>query len=63
MINGEIRDPVSKDVIDLDAVKIGELVADGVRDRTATGAYGGQPLSAAYVTAAGKGYAARLLSK
>ena len=62
-INGEIRDPVTKDVIDIDAVKIGELVVDTVRDRMATGAYGGQPLSSAYVTAAGKGYAARLMSK
>ena len=30
--------------------------------RRATGAYGGQPLSSAYATA-GKGYAARLMSK
>ena len=46
-INGEIRDPATKEVIDVDAVKIGELVVDTVRDRTATGAYGGQPLSTA----------------
>lgn len=59
-INGEIRDPVTKDVIDIDAVKIGELVVDNVRDRTATGRYGGQPLSATYATT-GKGYAARLV--
>ena len=62
-INGEIRDPVTKDVIDIDAVKVGELVVDTVRDRTATGRYGGEPLSASYVTIAGKGYAARLISK
>jgi curli biogenesis system outer membrane secretion channel CsgG len=61
-INGEIKDPATKEVIDLDAVKIGEFVADGVRDKTATGAYGGQPLSSAYATT-GKGYAARLMSK
>jgi curli biogenesis system outer membrane secretion channel CsgG len=60
-INGEIRDPATKEVIDIDAVKIGELVVDTVRDRTASGAYGGQPLSAAIVAAAGKGYAARLM--
>ena len=60
-INGEIKDPTTKEVIDLDAVKVGELVVDTVRDRTATGAYGGQPLSSAYVT--GKGYATRLMSK
>ena len=35
-INGEIRDPVTKDVIDIDAVKIGELVVDTVRDRMAS---------------------------
>ena len=62
-INGEIKDPTTKEVIDIDAVKIGEFVADGVREKTASGAYGGQPLSAAYVTTPGKGYAARLMSK
>jgi curli biogenesis system outer membrane secretion channel CsgG len=59
-INGEIRDPATKEVIDIDAVKIGELVVDNVRDRTASGAYGGQPLSAGFVTQAGRGYAAHL---
>jgi curli biogenesis system outer membrane secretion channel CsgG len=61
-INGEIKDPTTKEVIDLDAVKIGEFVADAVRDKTVTGAYGGQPLSSAYATT-GKGYAARLMTK
>jgi curli biogenesis system outer membrane secretion channel CsgG len=61
-INGEIKDPTTKEVIDLDAVKVGELVVDNVREKTATGAYGGQPLSATYTTS-GKGYAARLISK
>lgn len=61
-INGEIKDPTTKEVIDLDAVKVGELVVDNVRERSATGAYGGQPLSSAHATA-GKGYAARLISK
>jgi curli biogenesis system outer membrane secretion channel CsgG len=60
-INGEIRDPATKEVIDIDAVKIGELVVDNVRDRTSTGAYGGQPLSNAVLAAAGRGYAARLM--
>jgi hypothetical protein len=60
-INGEVRDPATKEVIDIDAVKVGELVVDTVRDRTASGAYGGQALSTAYVTATGKGYAARLM--
>ena len=62
-INGEIRDPATKEVIDVDAVKIGELVVDTVRDRTASGAYGGQPLSPVFMTAAGKGYTARLMKK
>jgi curli biogenesis system outer membrane secretion channel CsgG len=61
-IKGETRDPVTKEVLDLDVVKVGELVADTVRDRTVSGAYGGQPLSAAYATS-DKGYAARLISK
>jgi curli biogenesis system outer membrane secretion channel CsgG len=61
-INGEIKDPTTKEVIDVDAVKVGELVVGDVRDKSATGAYGGQPLSAAYATS-GKGYAARLISK
>jgi curli biogenesis system outer membrane secretion channel CsgG len=60
-INGEIRDPVTKDIIDIDAIKIGEMVIDEVRDRTAVGHYGGQPLSSNYVT--GKGYAARLVQR
>jgi curli biogenesis system outer membrane secretion channel CsgG len=62
-INGEIKDPVTKEVIDLDAVKVGELVVDTVRDKGASGAYGGVALSSAYITAVGKGYAARLISK
>jgi len=62
-INGEIKDPATNEVIDLDAVKIGEFVADGVREKTSSGAYGGQRLSAAYITQAGKGYAARLITK
>jgi curli biogenesis system outer membrane secretion channel CsgG len=61
-INGEIKDPTTKEVIDLDAVKVGEFVADGIREKTATGAYGGQPLSSAYATT-GKGYVARLMTK
>jgi hypothetical protein len=61
-ITGEIRDPVTKDIIDIDAVKIGEMVIDEVRDRTAVGHYGGQPLSSSYATT-GKGYAARLVQR
>ena len=61
-INGEIKDPTTKEIIDLDAVKVGEFVADTIRDKTSTGAYGGQPLSSTYATS-GKGYVARLVSK
>ena len=53
---------VPKEVIDLDTVKVGELVVDTVRDKIATGRYGGQPLLSSYATT-GKGYAARLVSK
>jgi len=60
-INGEIKDPVTREVIDIDAVKVGELVVDSVRDKSASGRYGGQPLSASYIT--DKGYAARLKAK
>ncbi len=61
-INGEIKDPTTKEVIDLDTVKVGELVVDTVRDKIATGRYGGQPLLSSYATT-GRGYAARLVSK
>jgi curli biogenesis system outer membrane secretion channel CsgG len=60
-INGEVKDPVTKEVIDLDAVKVGELVIDTVRDKTSSGQYGGQPLSTSYATTAGKGYVAKLM--
>jgi curli biogenesis system outer membrane secretion channel CsgG len=60
-INGEIKDPVTKEVIDVDAVKVGELVVDTVRDKTSSGRYGGQPLSASAVTTSG--YVARLKAK
>ena len=60
-ITGEVIDPQTKEVLDVQAVKVGELVVNDVRDKAAIGNYGGQPLSAAYVT--GKGYLARLMSK
>jgi curli biogenesis system outer membrane secretion channel CsgG len=62
-INGEIKDPTTREVLDVDAVKIGEFVADGVREKTVSGAYGGQPLSLKYLGEPGKGYAARLVTK
>lgn len=60
-INNEVLDPQTKDVIDVEAVKVGELVVNEVREKTAIGNYGGQPLSPDYVP--GKGYQARLISK
>jgi len=62
-INEEIKDPVTGDVIGLDTVKVGEFVVDTVQAQTATGRYGGEPLSAAYLNTKGKGYAARLVVK
>jgi len=60
-INNEILDPETKDIIDVEAEKVGELVVTDVRDKVAIGNYGGQPLSPAQL--AGKGYQARLMVK
>jgi curli biogenesis system outer membrane secretion channel CsgG len=62
-VNEEIPDPVTREVIGLDAVRVGELVVDTVYDKIAVGRYGGQPLSDAHIalTGKGKGYAARLI--
>ena len=63
-IDNEVLDPQTKERIALEAVKVGELVVTEVSDKhAAIGNYGGQPLSANYVTALGKGYQARLISK
>ncbi len=59
---GEIKDPVTKTVLDLDTVKVGEFVADEVRSRIVLGLYGGQPIWADYAMV-GRGYIARLLTK
>ena len=58
-----MKNPVTKEVIGIDAVKIGELVVDNVQAGIASGQYGGQALSAAYISLPEKGYAARLMSK
>lgn len=55
-INGEVRDPTTKEVLDYDAVKVGEVVVHNVRDKISIGPYGGEPLSPTYA----KGYLARL---
>jgi curli biogenesis system outer membrane secretion channel CsgG len=59
----ELRDPATKEVIDVVATKVGELVVSTVRDKTSIGTYGGQPISQAYAALQSKGYAARLMSK
>jgi curli biogenesis system outer membrane secretion channel CsgG len=53
----EVIDPVTKEVLDVQTVKVGELSADNVREKITTGAYAGQPLSAAWA----RGYTARLM--
>lgn len=60
-INNPVVDPTTKNEIDFEGVKVGELVVNNIREKTAIGNYGGQPLSAAQL--AGKGYAARLMTK
>lgn len=60
-ITNEVLDPQTRDVIDVQAVKVGELVVNEVHEKTAIGNYGGQPLSQEYCT--GKGYQAILMSK
>ena len=58
-IKGEVLDPATKQVIDVEAEKVGEMVVHTLRPKVAIGPYGGQPLSASYA----KGYTARLMSK
>jgi hypothetical protein len=61
LINDVVIDPQTKDPIDIQTVKVGELVVNDARDKSAIGNYGGQPLLQAQLT--GKGYAARLMTK
>lgn len=60
-ITNEVLDPQTKEVIDVQAAKVGELVVTEVHEKTAIGNYGGQALSQEY--AIGKGYQAILMSK
>jgi curli biogenesis system outer membrane secretion channel CsgG len=62
-VENELLDPATKEVIDVVANKIGEVVVATVRDKTSTGAYGGSPISQEYASIQNKGYAARLVSK
>ena len=60
-ITGEVLDPRTKEVIDVQTAKVGELMVNEVHEETAIGNYGGRPLSQEYCT--GKGYQAILMSK
>jgi curli biogenesis system outer membrane secretion channel CsgG len=60
-IKNEVLDPQTKEPIDVEAVKVGEVVVREVHDHAAIGTYGGQPLAVVQLT--GKGYQARLVSK
>lgn len=60
-ITNEVLDPQTKEVIDVQAAKVGELVVTEVHEKTVIGNYGGQALSQEYAT--GKGYQAILMSK
>lgn len=60
-VKNEVLDPQTKEQIDVEAVKVGELVVREVHDHAAIGNYGGQPLSSEQLK--GKGYQARLMSK
>jgi curli biogenesis system outer membrane secretion channel CsgG len=40
---GEIRDPATKEILDRQVEKVGEMTVTSVRDRVATGSYAGSP--------------------
>ncbi|HTS66355.1 MAG TPA: CsgG/HfaB family protein [Candidatus Acidoferrales bacterium] len=61
-ITDVVLDPETKQEIDKVTVKVGEFVVHHVRPKTATGEYGGKPVSQAYAQT-GKGYAARLMPR
>jgi curli biogenesis system outer membrane secretion channel CsgG len=55
----EVLSPETKEVLDLQTVKVGDFVVGTVRDKVAIGQYGGQAITPTYP----KGYAARLVSQ
>ena len=55
-ILNEVVDPATKEVLDVETAKVGEMLITNARDRIATGTYQGQALSESYA----KGYTARL---
>lgn len=56
-ITGIVKDPDTKEVLDKQTVRIGDLVITQVRDKTSIGSYTGQTLSPTQLK--GDGYAAR----
>ena len=58
-ILGEIVDPVTKEVLDVNAQRVGEMVVTEVRGRVSLGSYSGEPLLPNHE----KGYTARLIAK
>ena len=48
-ILGEIKDPVTKEVLELSTQKVGDLVITSVRERIATGGYAGAPAEVGYL--------------
>src|SRR5260370_1218920 len=45
----EVKDPVTKEVLDRITEKVGDLRINAVRDKVSTGAYSGQPAQVGYV--------------
>ena len=58
-ILGEIVDPVTKEVLDVNAQRVGEMVVTEVRGRVSLGSYSGKPLLPNHE----KGYTARLIAE
>jgi len=48
-ILGEIKDPVTKEVLEFNTQKVGDLVITSVRERIATGGYVGAPVEVGYL--------------
>jgi hypothetical protein len=57
----EITDPQTKEVIDTQTEKVGDMFVGTVREKMAVGQYGGQPLSTTYISK--PGYAARMATQ
>jgi curli biogenesis system outer membrane secretion channel CsgG len=57
----EVIDPETKEVLDKQTVKVGDFIVATVRDKSAIGQYGGQPLDPAAIVK--PGYAARFVTQ